>query len=350
VRQKFTSSRLYKLGYITPDTETKIFGKPDGFINNINDEFDSFIKSVESEEDEFLKGLIETNKFTGKLVRVLKRNYVTFIKNLKTDFNIELMSYVQTMTNLQLELTRNLTRLNILSFENIDGSDGYKDKSGDIFTYDLTSTTINGTPSKDVVTNNRNRVIDDLNKYYDSFIENKIFNYNGVTYANLKVVYDNLSVVFNSISGNEFFNSDINKRCYMILSKYITDGKLYADFKNALISNIIQNIEDFGKNNENIEIYFDNYWLNKVKPSFLIENEYSTAFLDNFQNTYLSNFYDYKPYNKNVRTEFTYTKNDNLPLVKQMVINLGDSNNTENSKDYWNKNVSGAYIAKVKLL
>jgi hypothetical protein len=33
-----------------------------------------------------------------------------------------------------------------------------------------------------------------------------------------------------------------------------------------------------------------------------------------------------------------------------MVKNLGDLNNPENSKAYWNKNISGAYLAKVKLL
>lgn len=217
-----------------------------------------------------------------------------------------------------------------------DGFDGFKDKTGNILTYKLTSTTVNGNDSHIILTNNKQTLISDLSKYYDLYLDNE-------------VIKTDRNMVFQPIGNNEYFDSDINKRNYLILSQYMLNEKMYLTFKNSLLSTIIENINDFGQNATLLNDYFDRYWIQKIKPIFKSETDASNKFLDAFRQNNLTTYFNYKPYITNQRIEYTYDKEDNS-IVSKMIENLGATNNTENSKDSWNKIIDGAYLAKVKLL
>lgn len=334
VRQKFTLERLYVLGKVHDDEEVNIIGKPENYVVSINEEFDQFIKSLRDEEDDFITEIKNSNLFSNKLIRVLKNNYINFVKNLKLNFTTELTTYTQSLVANQLELTKNLTKLSVVSIS--DGFDGFKDKTGNILTYKLTSTTVSGNDSHTIFTNNKQIIISDLTKYYDLYLDNE-------------VIKTDKNIVFQPISNNEYFSSDINKRNYLILSQYILDDKMYSTFKNILLGTIIENINDFGENATLLNDYFDRYWIQKIKPIFKSETDASNNFLDSFRQNNLTTYFNYKPYTVNQRIEYTYEKEDNS-IVSKMIENLGATNNTENSKDSWNKIIDGAYLAKVKFL
>lgn len=334
VRQKFTTELLYRIGYLRDNELVNIIGKPNNYVVFINEEFDTFLQNVKDESDDFLTYINNLNRFNNKLTRVLKNNYITFIKNLKLNFTTELTTYTQSLSANQLELIKNLTKLNILCTSN--GYDGFKDKSGNIITYKLTSQTIDGSDSETKVLENKDIIKNDLQQYYDLFLDNG-------------VIKQDKTIVFEPVSGNEFFNSNINKRNYLILSQYILDDKMYLTFKNSLLGTILENINDFGVNANELEDYFDRYWVGKIKPIFKSETDSSNNFLDSFQQNNLTKFYNYKPYRTNERIEYTYVKDEN-DIVSRMVENLGAVNNSENSKDSWNKIIDGAYLAKVKFL
>ena len=166
--------------------------------------------------------------------------------------------------------------------------------------------------------------------------------------------------VFLPFSTNPLFSKNVenypNRRVYMALSDDILDDKKYETFKQEMIGNVLTNKTLLGNGSIDIQKLFDDYWLLKLRPVFLEENNITKSFIDNLEKTSLKNFLIYTPFDKKTR-DFTFTTENGASESKissqqNMIKGLANSSNQNTNINTWNDlngNDTGAFISKAKL-
>ena len=369
LRQQWMLERSYTQGkFSVGDTrpEVILFGKPSNIEKRINQIFDSFENNIIEDEDLFIKFLNDRQEgFSKKLVRVVKDNYVNFVKNKRASFQGPISTITQGLTAIEQSYIQTLGKVNFIIYSGVTdkGTDGYQAKTGKPTIYVTTGTG-----------NAHQELIDDVKKIqtniaeYNAAIWGKTkFTYNQTTYegelvfktatngiTESKVV--TVENVFTPFSNDTKFKDNLSfRRQYMIMSEDVLDEKKYESFKQALIGNVVNNQSLVGNGATNLDAVFDAYWILTAKPLFLEENNITKAFITELEKTKLKDFLKYTPFAKKERI-FNYTiqngaSEDKKNAQQDMVKGLGASTNLNTNNNTWNdeNGATGAFTSKAKL-
>ena len=379
VRQQWQLERNYTQGNLNVDTPAVvIFGKP----NNVEKRFDEIFLELDNNiidgTEGFIKYLSEPSKnLAPQLIRTIKINYSNFIFRKKSLFQSGVSTIIQSLVNEEQKYIQTLGRLNVITYAGTpnNGTDGLQSKSGPVTVY----VTI-GKPDvhkSSSAPDTLLELVDDTKK-----IQEDIQAFNDAIQAPFKFIYAGTGVeyegnlvfqvadgkskavttteVFLPFSTNPLFSKNVenypNRRVYMALSDDILDDKKYETFKQEMIGNVLTNKTLLGNGSIDIQKLFDDYWLLKLRPVFLEENNITKSFIDNLEKTSLKNFLIYTPFDKKTR-DFTFTTENGASESKissqqNMIKGLANSSNQNTNINTWNDlngNDTGAFISKAKL-
>jgi len=369
VRQQWMLERSYTQGDIAvndPNSGVVLFGKPSNVEKRFNQIFDSFEKNIIDDEDLFIKFITDRKDgFSKKLIRVVKDNYVNFVKNKRASFQGPIFTITQGLTTIEQSYIQTLGRLNFILFpgETGKGTDGFQLKNGNTKIYVTTGT---GNVQQELVDDTK-KIQKNIEEFNTAVFGKTKFTYgqttyegelifktatNGITESKV-VTVDN---VFLPFSNDTNFKDNLSfRRQYMIMSEDVLDDKKYESFKQALIGNVINNQSLIGNTTTNLDAVFDAYWILTAKPLFLEENNITKAFINELEKTKLKNFLKYTPFDKKERV-FNYTiengaTDDKKKAQQNMVKGLGASTNLNTDNNTWNdeNGATGAYTSKAKL-
>lgn len=380
VRQQWMLERSYTQGHIivadsTSDV-TELFGKP----SSVEKRFDTIFKSLEDDIKDNDEGFVKwmsspTFGFSNKVIRQVKDNYVTLVKNKRGVFQNGITKITQEIVNAEQSYIQTLGRVNTIVYKatsDEEGTDGYQAKSGPVKIY-YTSGTTGVNLTSNGVTDTFVELVDDIKKINTGINEfNKVIfspesftypadskEYQGVlvlpTDTKGKSTYTTIEDVFVPFAKRNEFDDKSFRRVYMLVSGDIVDEKKYETFKTSMIGNIINNKGIIGSGFDDIEKRFDEYWIGVAKPLFVEENNITKSFIDNLEKTKLKNFVKYTPFDKKDRV-FTF-RTDGSPseekkkAQEKLIKGLGLTTNLNNENNKWNSEdgATGAFISKVKL-
>jgi len=379
VRQQWQLERNYTQGNLNVDTPAVvIFGKPNNVEKRFDEIFNELDKNVKDGTEGFIQYLSEPSKnLAPQLIRTIKENYSNLLSRKKSTFQSGVSTIIQSLVNEEQKYIQTLGRLNVIIYAGTpnNGTDGLQSKSGPVTVY----VTI-GTPdvhksssSPDTLlelVNDTKKIQEDIQAFNDAIQAPFKFIYagTGVEYEGNLVfqVADGKSKavttteVFLPFSTNPLFSNNVenypNRRVYMTLSDDILDEKKYETFKQEMIGNVLTNKTLLGNGSIDIQKLFDDYWLLKLRPVFLEENNITKSFIDNLEKTSLKNFLIYTPFDKKTR-DFTFTTENGASESKissqqNMIKGLANSSNQNTNINTWNDlngNDTGAFISKAKL-
>ena len=379
VRQQWQLERNYTQGNLNVDTPAVvIFGKPNNVEKRFDEIFNELDKNVKDGTEGFIQYLSEPSKnLAPQLIRTIKENYSNLLSRKKSTFQSGVSTIIQSLVNEEQKYIQTLGRLNVIIYAGTpnNGTDGLQSKSGPVTVY----VTI-GTPdvhksssAPDTLlelVNDTKKIQEDIQAFNDAIQAPFKFIYagTGVEYEGNLVfqVADGKSKavttteVFLPFSTNPLFSKNVenypNRRVYMALSDDILDDKKYETFKQEMIGNVLANKTLLGNGSIDIQKLFDDYWLLKLRPVFLEENNITKSFIDNLEKTSLKNFLIYTPFDKKTR-DFTFTTENGASESKissqqNMIKGLANSSNQNTNINTWNDlngNDTGAFISKAKL-
>ena len=377
MRQQWMVERVYtqgKFDIVENDIpQTILFGKPNNIEKRIDIIFTTLTSNIKDDTEGFMQWISAPSKdFSQKVVRQIRDNYVNVVKDKKGSFQNAITTISQGMVNTQQTYINTIARVNTILYASImnTGTDGYQQKNGNVISYVTSGTTpVDGSSSG--VADTLIELVNDVKKVKLNIDEfNAItFSANTFTFESQKyegilvfeLPYDKLTTeqVFVPFSRNQNYIKDAPsvtfenlpfRRVYMIFSDDVVDDKKYQTFKTAMIGNIINNTNLFGKKNVELEKEFDAYWKEKAKPLFVEENNITKAFIASMETEKLKNFLKYTPFPSKKRL-FTYTtEGANTESQKTLIKGLGATKNQNTNNKTWNDELlTNVYISKVKL-
>jgi len=367
VRQQWMLERSYTQGKIAlddPNSDVELFGKPSNVEKRFNQIFDSFEKNIMDDEDLFIKFITERKDgFSKKLIRVVKDNYVNFVKNKRASFQGPISTITQGLTTIEQSYIQTLGRLNFILYpeETGEGTDGFQLKNGNTKIYITTGV---GNARQELVDDSK-KIQKNIGEFNTAVFGKTKFTYGKTTYEGELVFQTEKNGVSKAVTVEDVFlpfSNNINfqdnksfRRQYMIMSENVLDDKKYESFKQALIGNVVNNQSLIGNTTTNLDAVFDAYWILTAKPLFLEENNITKAFITELEKTKLVNFLKYTPFDKKERV-FNYTIENGLfdnqkTAQKNMVKGLGASTNLNTNNNTWNdeNGTPSAYTSKAKL-
>jgi hypothetical protein len=373
--QQWTTQRIYGDGIFNPvpnNDKVKIFGKPDKMQDNIDKIFKELQSNIDSDKDLFIIWMKSPRcNFSEKVIRQLKKNYISYVKSKKSPFLNSITKIIQESVISQQNYLAYLGRGNTLYYglggSTSLGTDGLQEPNGNLKIYDFSGTTGVGPGTPSSITNTQAELVEDMKKIGDSLVSFNLlleqeynFNFQGINY-NGKFLYDTnkvndktIFVPFNqdlNRSGDINFSlqQSINLRIqYFLLSDDLVDSK-YETFKNSILSNIIGNKTLIGNGSGRVSEEFDNYWKINVKPVFEKETQIANEFVDSFEKNKLKDYIKFTPFPSKTRVMDYRVSTTPDNTQKQYIKGLGISTNINNDKKTWNDSKDGAYVSKVKL-
>lgn len=367
VRQQWMLERSYTQGKIAlddPKSDIELFGKPSNVEKRFNQIFNSFEKNIIDDEDLFIKFITDRKDgFSKKLIRVVKDNYVNFVKNKRASFQGPISTITQGLTTIEQSYIQTLGRLNFILYpeETGEGTDGFQLKNGNTKIYITTGI---GNARQELVDDSK-KIQKNIGEFNTAVFGKTKFTYGKTTYDGELVFQTEKNGVSKAVTVEDVFlpfSNNINfqdnksfRRQYMIMSENVLDDKKYESFKQALIGNVVNNQSLIGNTTTNLDAVFDAYWILTAKPLFLEENNITKAFITELEKTKLKDFLKYTPFDKKERV-FNYTIENGLSdnqktAQKNMVKGLGASTNLNTNNNTWNdeNGTPRAYTSKAKL-
>jgi outer membrane protein OmpA-like peptidoglycan-associated protein len=317
----YTDGQMLKF---TSNVNSPLYGKPAEYQKNIDEVFGLLISDIETDKIPFIvEGDAGKSKNTTS-VRTFKKNYVTYVNNLRGNFQSKLTERVQNLTNVQQQLGYTIDCSNLVN----SGTDAYLMTDGTPKIFNVSGTTIQtgSTPALtantfDIMTENLN-ILATLNQNFITDISkgNQFYN---VTY---KSGGDFAPL---STTNDQDMNTIEKKREYMIMCQTIL--KNYQDFRTKML----QNIDD-----TNFEKNFDLFYGTLTKDAFKRQQDVAISQLAKLGADYGKNYgigVTFEPYPANVRRPFIFST---LPTTtstqKTNVQNLYTTVNVDNNSKVYN--------------
>jgi hypothetical protein len=360
VRQVFTLTRNYTDGKILGigSDYGLIFGKPSNYQSNVDTVLNDLISDIQSGDDQFLQ-FITTKGFSNKAIRALKNNYKNFVIQKKSTFSNALSKIIQDFTILQQNYVIELAKLNIITYGDQDlstklsGTDGYQEKNNNVIVYYTSGDSLNNLVS------DANIVRNSLDNFSRLTQETVSFTVKNQEIGN-KLVRSNKdkfekNAIFLWTSDDPKFD-DVNfQREYFVLSNEIVDVNKYEAFKSFLINDILNTKSLMENGNTNLSEMFDEYWLNQVRPKFVLENQTASEFINYLENNTLKDFINYTALKGQSNKTLTYsnvpkTSEDSLKNNRTTLISsIGKTTNSNTKNTTFNDDEGSINITKVKL-
>jgi hypothetical protein len=134
-------------------TILKIYGKPLNWQESLQQFKETLIESINDEDDELAYNIKNSNQISNNTKNIMIDNYLNLVEQqINTGF-ISLETYTQNMSNLQLAMTKYMSKMDIVSFS----GDGKILNDGNTKIYNLSGNTVNGN--------------DTLTEFYDDYYE-----------------------------------------------------------------------------------------------------------------------------------------------------------------------------------
>jgi|694.fasta_scaffold17524_5 hypothetical protein len=368
LRQQWMLERTYKDGEFALDltptpSNVELFGKPYNVEKRIDEIFSDLIADVKGDDEGFIQFLNEKKfSFSNKVIRQVKDNYVKFLQEKKGVYQNPVTMITQGMVNAQQVYIPKLSRINTIIYEvpgfTDTGTDGFAKKNGQITTY-ITSGTSDVDTTSGVSTtleelkNDIKKIGESIYAFNEAIITETTFEgYSGpLVFPNSTKI--KTKDVFNPFQTEVFTNKNLSlRRVYMLMSNDVIDSKKQETFRNALIGNIISNVDLIGNNGKKLVDAFDEYWITQTKPNFEKENKITRGIIDKKEKEELVPFLKFTPYTKGKKRVFTYTtENANSENQITLIKGLGQFGNLNTITKTWNDAVSPlTYVSKTKLL
>lgn len=376
IRQLFCLQRNYTDGYMlaySSNDIVNIYGKPIGFQSTINNLFSDYVSNIESNEG--FAGYMNNNEFnfSKKAIRQLKQNTKTFVTAKQETFLNAISTTVQSLSNIQTQYIQQLARTNVISYDPLspeEGTDGYQQTNGLEVIYNVSGTTgvFVTTPS---ITNTFEEITADFETIAINLNEfNKIIQtgytttisgvkYNGMFVTDTTKTADVIENVFVPFTESLWWDENAKRREYAILSKDVTDQKLFESFENAIIGNIINNKDLVGDGKDDFQAKFREYWQKDSRVVYTKEDEITKLWINEFEKSELSsskshyktNYEVYTPFSLDKKRVFTYEVTLTPDTTQKSYIkDLGLKNNTNTDTSKWATISSSLITTKVELL
>jgi len=361
ILQQWSLNNIYQSGSLLSNpsqpNEILLYGKNDSYQSNIDRIFEDLIRDIKNDSDGFVK-LINSSgvNFSGKAQRLIKDNYLNFVKNKRNTYSNPLAKLIQDTTYNQQNYIQYLSRVNTVLFVTgpNNGTDGFQQKNGNVVVYDLQQKTNEYTEMVEDGAKIGQGILD----YYNVLKSQTDFKVGDKSYSGYLTYWDSSSnpqqltnEVFIPFSKNILFGEKEFRRQYAILSNDIKSEN-YNNFKTAIIGQLLTDPSLAGRNGrDNFNEVFDQYWLKTAKPLFDEEDSLTNTFLDTLEKDKLKNFLNFTPYPSGKVREFTFNRTDSpSDAQKKLIKSLGAVNNSERNKSSWNSSDgANVYISKVKL-
>ena len=361
ILQQWSLNNIYQSGSLLSNpsqpNEILLYGKNDSYQSNIDRIFEDLIRDIKNDSDGFVK-LINSSgvNFSGKAQRLIKDNYLNFVKNKRNTYSNPLAKLIQDTTYNQQNYIQYLSRVNTVLFVTgpNNGTDGFQQKNGNLVVYNLQQKTNEYTEMVDDSAKIGQGILD----YYNVLKSQTDFKVGDKSYSGYLTYWDSSSnpqqltnEVFIPFSKNILFGEKEFRRQYAILSNDIK-AENYNNFKTAIIGQLLTDPSLAGRNGrDNFNEVFDQYWLKTAKPLFDEEDSLTNTFLDTLEKDKLKNFLNFTPYPSSKVREFNFNRTDSpSDEQKKLIKSLGAVNNSERNKSSWNSSDgANVYISKVKL-
>jgi outer membrane protein OmpA-like peptidoglycan-associated protein len=317
----YTTGKL--MAFNTP-IDSPLYGKPSAYQKNIDETFTAFIADIEGDQISFISSGLAGKAANQSSIRTFKKNYTTFVNELKGGFQSKLTERIQTITTQQQSLGYLIDCANLIA----SNTDAYIMTDGNPKIFNISGTTIQTGTTTSLTADSYTTLISDLTL---------IGSGNTQFITALKDIGPNFLYNVSYKAGGDFepiqtsnqndFNTIQKKREYMILCQTIL--KNYEDFRTKMLKDI--NDAPFEKN-------FDFFYGQLTKDAFQREQAKAIEALTAFKNKYPNFFGEkYKTFPSGVKRNFTFST---LPAAsatqKTNVKNLYTTQNVDNDKKVYN--------------
>lgn len=311
---------------LTSGQPSPIFGKPSEYQKNIDEVFGLLITDAETDKIPFISSGRAGNATNTASIRTFKKNYVSYVSDLRNNFQSKLTERIQTITNLQQDLAYLIDCSNLV----VSNTDGYLMTDGNPKIFNVSGTTVQTGTSASFTANTYNVLVSDLTTIATS---NNTFINNLINTNYLYGVSYNAGGDFNPIPTSDLadFNTIEKKREYFVLCQTIL--KNYQDFRTKMLNNINTKTTP----DEQFVREFDIWYGTLTKEAFGREQVEATKEVVKFRNASQKNFLDFTPYQDGVKRPFTFST---LPAATadqtKNVKNLYTTQNVDNNAKVYN--------------
>jgi len=128
----------------TPNSNIlKIYGKPLNWQENLQQLKEEILDSIDNEDDELAYNIKNSNQISNNTKNIMLDNYISLVEQqINTGF-ISLETYVQNISNLQINMTKYMSKMDVVSFS----GDGKILADGNTKIYNLSGNSVNGNDS-----------------------------------------------------------------------------------------------------------------------------------------------------------------------------------------------------------
>lgn len=377
VRQQWMLERNYTQGHLRVDTvPISLFGKPTNVEKRFDIIFEELDKNIKDNDEGFIQYISENSKnLPNSLIKAIKQNYRNFVSLKRGSFANGISTITQSLVNQQQTYLQTLARVNTITIDGQNGTDGFQSPNGTVVIYSTTGTdevspTSNSPNTYDELIQDTLKVRQDIIAF-NTIIEsvntftmpNDTNEYKGTLVFRVENGKSNAvssETVFNPFSTNPLFTDNSQnysfRRVYMIVSEDVIDDQKYEMFKQQLIGNIIGNQALLKGSSVNISELFDSYWIGIARPVFQQENNITKSFIENLEKNELKDFLIYAPFNDTSQRNFTFTSvtsESTIQSQESMIKGLANTTNQNTNVRTWNDSGGvgflNAYISKAKL-
>ena len=312
----------------TTPLSSPLFGKPADYQKNIDAVFGEFIKDIDAETIPFLSGSTSPGKkATNKAsVRSFKKNYTTFVNDLRNEFMGKLTESIQNVTTVQQSLTYLIDCSNLVDSK----TDAYIMTDGNPKIFNISGTTIvtgkteSATADTYVTLVSNITTLSNLNVQFINILtqssKNLLYNVN----------YDEKkpgNFVPVKTSNENDMNTIQKRREYFIMCQTVL--KQYQTFETSMLKDI---------NDKQFEDAFKSFYGTDTKAEFQRQQDAANQLLAEFKVSGATNYFaGYNPFPEDIKRPFTFST---LPIPtdaqKKNVKNLYTTQNVDNGTKVYN--------------
>jgi hypothetical protein len=321
------------------EINSPLFGKPAQYQKNVDEVFTLLITDIETNQISFISSGGANGALPSSLP-LFKKNYVTYVNELKSDFQSKLTERIQSLTSLQQDLGYLIDCSNLVSSE----TDSYLMTNGLPKIFNLSGTTIQTgtTPSltantyttliNDFTTigNSNSQFITDLSGSFGKISTTDAQYFSGNSLYNVRYIAGgNFSTI--DIGNDQAFNTISKKREYFVMCQTLL--KNFDDFRKKVLNGIE------GKDNLFVREFEKYYSTNatSLKNIYSKEQVAANSQVTEFQNKYGIKYQKFTPYPDNVKRPFIFST---LPAATQTQTtnakNLYTTQNVDNNQKVYN--------------
>jgi hypothetical protein len=321
------------------EINSPLFGKPAQYQQNIDEVFTLFIKDIETGKLPFSGSGAATGGLTSSR-DIFQKNYVTYVNELKSNFQSKLTERIQTLTSLQQDLGYLIDCSNLVASE----TDSYLMTTGLPKIFNLSGTTIQTGSTSALTANTYATLISDFTTIGNSnaqFITDLSGNFAKVSTTDATFFSGNSLYNVRYVAGGGFstidigneqaFNTIEKKREYFIMCQTIL--KNFEDFRKKVLNGIEG--KDITFTNEFLNFYSGNS--TSLKNTYSKEQIAANTIITDFQNKYGNKYQKFTPYPDNVKRPFIFST---LPAATQTQTtnakNLYTTQNIDNNQKVYN--------------